>query len=82
MTKGEKSCYICSTEHHKGIFCFPRAFPNEWKWCCNCLRIAQYIVRRGFDYIINLISNCDDKIEEIVGLLELSTKINKMINIE
>ncbi len=37
----EGKCVICGFKLDKGKF--PKDFPDEWKFCCLCKKIADYI---------------------------------------
>jgi len=78
--KGIKSCYICGKVHHKTMFYFPKDFPNKFKWCCRCLGIAEFIITRGYDNVINLI-NDSYKSREKTDIINRSIIINELITI-
>lgn len=80
--KGEYNCYICGRKHDKTFFFrFPKNFPNEWKWCCRCLSIAEFVVKHGISEVIKIYDDYQTKDYQERTIL-IAKKINKLITLE
>ncbi len=51
MKKGKNKCYVCGYKHTNE---FPKNFPNNWKFCCDCRYVAYQIIKHGLEGIISL----------------------------
>ena len=57
--EADKKCAVCSFPLHNDNF--PDDFPNEWKFCCGCLLIAEGIIK-GVLVKTDLIGNFYDRV--------------------
>lgn len=59
-------CAICDSSLHSGRF--PLDFPDDWKFCCNCLYIAELMI--GGDQRICIVPAKIDKIYNKITLVK------------
>jgi len=79
IIRGRRGCYICGKKHHKGVFYFPKDFPNKWKWCCTCLHVAQYISAYGYDDFIKFTSSWSNDQYDYVSIAK---RVKMVMNLE
>ena len=60
---------------------FPKDFPEKWKLCCNCKRLAENIVRFGFKETTNAFKTAYKWFKDMKDPTENLVKINKLISV-
>ena len=70
-------CAICHKRLHRA---FPDDFPDEWKFCCNCKRYAEYIIHYGLKSIIDYFRDGDNGIDKYT-FIKRAKKIDKLVNV-
>jgi len=72
--KGEICCAICGKLHEPHFAHFPEDFPDEFKLCCNCHRLANLLTIYELELIITHFQ-CStlnaDKIRRIYNLIKV-----------
>ena len=65
--RGKNRCYVCFRKHDKKHqkFKFPKDFPYEFRWCCNCRSYANILVKTGLQKNIKFMKGYKSRIERI-----------------
>ena len=76
---GKNKCAICNGKIHDPAV-FPKDFPNEWKFCCNCYAIANVLIRHNWIDVILWFEENGSYMESKTAVKRIK-KIDELINV-
>lgn len=76
---GKNKCAICKAKLHNSAV-FPKDFPDEWRFCCNCSGLANILASYGYTELVQIFAK-NSSLSKNKTVVKRIKKIDELTNV-